>query len=73
MPVHQGSDCSTPPAGKNRQYDTVNKTNHFGHKTNHLGKFVHNQKKNNNQKTIIYQTEFGMSGNEERKRRYVHK
>jgi len=23
--------------------------------------------------TIIYQTEFGMSGNEERKRKYVHK
>jgi len=26
-----------------------------------------------NQKTIIYQTEFGMSGNEERKGKYVHK
>jgi len=41
------------------------------HKTNHFRKFVHNQMKN--QKPIIYQTEFGMSGNEEQKRKYVHK
>jgi len=36
-------------------YSTEHKTNH------HFGKFVHNQMKN--KKTIIYQTEFGMSEN----------